>query len=318
MGTLYVDRKDLELRHEGKHLCLYEAGERRGTLPLNRVERVVIRGQATVTTGALGLLADEGVAVLVLGGRHGRSVAVLQGRMHGDTRRRIAQYRWHHDDAERLNWARRLVTLKLRAQCRFLRRALAVRPDCRKPLADGISQLQRALATLADESGPALRIARLNGIEGAAAAGYFGALTALFPPSLDFTGRNRRPPRDPVNAALSLGYTLLHFEAVYACHANGLDPYVGFYHEPAYRRESLAADLIEPLRPEVDRWVWRLFADRRLRAEMFTQEEGGCLLKKDGRALFYAAYEVFVRPLRRLLRRYGFVIATRLTEEEAR
>ena len=164
----------------------------------------------------------------------------------------------------------------------------------------------------ADET--SLTPARLNGIEGAAAAAYFAAFTQVFPPSLDFTDRNRRPPRDPVNAALSLGYTLLHFEAVQACYLNGLDPYVGFYHEPAHRRESLAADLIEPLRVHIDRWVWRLFADRELRAEDFVLDNGACLLKKEGRALFYARYETVAPPLRRLLRRYGLVVVRRLLE----
>ena len=159
-----------------------------------------------------------------------------------------------------------------------------------------------------------LSLPRLNGIEGAAAAAYFAAFTQVFPPSLGFTGRNRRPPRDPVNAALSLAYTLLHFEAVQACWMNGLDPYVGFYHEPAHRRESLAADLIEPLRVHIDRWVWRLFADRDLRVEDFVHDNGACLLKKEGRALFYARYETLAPPLRRLLRRYGLVVARRLLD----
>ena len=93
---------------------------------------------------------------------------------------------------------------------------------------------------------------RLRGIEGAAAAAYFQGFTRLFPPSLEFTGRNRRPPRDPVNAVLSLSYTPLHFEAVQAVCAAGLDPLIGFYHELVFGRESLASDLIEPLWPKVD------------------------------------------------------------------
>ena len=97
MATLYLDRKDLELRHEGQHLCLYENGARRGTVPLQQVERIVMRGRATVTTDALGLLAEAGVAMLVLSGRQGRSAAILQGRLHGDTRRRIAQYGGYAD-----------------------------------------------------------------------------------------------------------------------------------------------------------------------------------------------------------------------------
>jgi CRISPR-associated protein Cas1 len=314
MATLYLDRKDLELRHEGQHLCLYENGTRRGTVPMQQVERIVMRGRAKVTTGALGLLAEAGVALLVLSGRQGRSAAILQGRLHGDTRRRIAQYGWYADEQARIPWARRLVALKLRSQRVFLQKLIQARPDHRGMLQASARQIGEALSGLLTADETALSPARLNGIEGAAAAAYFAAFTRVFPPSLDFTDRNRRPPRDPVNAALSLGYTLLHFEAVQACYLNGLDPYVGFYHEPAHRRESLAADMIEPLRVHIDRWVWRLFADRELRAEDFVHDNGACLLKKEGRALFYARYETQAPPLRRLLRRYGLVVVRRLLE----
>lgn len=101
----------------------------------------------------------------------------------------------------------------------------------------------------------------------------------MLPPALGFTGRNRRPPRDPANACLSLGYTLLHAEAVTAAQAAGLDPLLGFYHRPAFGRESLASDLIEPLRAEVDAWVAALFRDRALREDHFTRPEspgGAC------------------------------------------
>jgi CRISPR-associated protein Cas1 len=126
---------------------------------------------------------------------------------------------------------------------------------------------------------------------------------------LDFKGRNRRPPRDPVNAVLSLGYTLLHADAVQSCYAAGLDPLLGFLHEPEYGRESLAADLVEPLRSHVDRLVWRLFRDRALRPEHFSRGEDACLLDKAGRALFYPAYEQAAGPVRRALRRFTVRVA---------
>lgn len=310
MATLYLDRKDIEIRHEGRHLCLYENGGRSGTVPLNLVERVVVRGQATIGTGALNVLANEGVGLVVLSGRQNRSVAALLGRGHGDCRRRIAQYRWYFDADYRLRWARALVRLKLRAQRRMLANAMGRRPDCRKPLFDAQATLDLAL----DKLGGA-ELASLRGLEGAGAAAYFAAYQALFPPGLNFTGRNRRPPKDPVNAALSLGYTLLHHEAVFACHAAGLDPYVGFFHDPAHNRESLAADVIEPLRAKVDGWVWRLFAERTLKAEMFHPDGEACLLGKTGRERFYAEYETFVRPLRGLLRRAVGRMANRLLED---
>jgi CRISPR-associated protein Cas1 len=144
------------------------------------------------------------------------------------------------------------------------------------------------------------------GIEGAGAAAYFGAYTTLFAPSLRFQDRNRRPPRDPVNACLSLAYTLAHHQACRAAAAAGLDPFVGFYHEVAHGRESLACDLVEPLRPRVDAWVWRLFRQRRVRLEHFRTHAGACLLGKAGRAVFYEEFEALsadcVRRLRRACR----------------
>lgn len=312
MGILYVDRKDIELRAESDHLCLYEDGERRSTVPLNLLERVVLRGPVRLNAGVLTRLAERDVGLLVLGGRNHRQAAMLLGKANGDIRRRIAQYRWHHDADYRANWSLPLVRLKLLAQRRLLLRAARQRPDCRKPLLDGADQIERGIAGLRELSPEAGMEKRLCGIEGAAASAYFGAFTALFPSSLDFTGRNRRPPKDPVNAVLSLGYTMLHAEAITACHIAGLDPFVGFFHEPAHNRESLAADLIEPLRARLDEWTWRLFADRKLRGEAFTREEDACLLGKAGRQTFYAEYEPFARPVRRLLRRYALYVAKRL------
>jgi hypothetical protein len=97
------------------------------------------------------------------------------------------------------------------------------RPDARKPLAYTLSALEDALAALEGTDVPP-NPARLRGVEGAAARAYFQGLSALFPPALEFVGRNRRPPRDLVNACFSLAYTLLHFEAVRAAHMAGLDP----------------------------------------------------------------------------------------------
>jgi CRISPR-associated protein Cas1 len=142
----------------------------------------------------------------------------------------------------------------------------------------------------------------LRGVEGAAQAGYFRAYTSLFPEALGFHGRNRRPPRDAVNACLSLGYTLVHFEAVRAAHSAGLDPHLGVFHELAFGRESLACDLIEPARPAVDAWVWELFRTRALRVEHFTVDKGACLLEKTGRARFYERFEPLLIGVGRGLR----------------
>ena len=141
------------------------------------------------------------------------------------------------------------------------------------------------------------------GLEGAAAA-YFRALAAAFPPALGFEGRNRRPPRDPVNACLSLGYTLLHGDAVREAAVQGFDPMIGVLHEIAPGRESLACDMVEPLRALVDRFVVELFRGDHLRADGFSRKGAGCLLGKAARKTFFTRWEEEVAPLtRRLLTR---------------
>ena len=117
-----------------------------------------------------------------------------------------------------------------------------------------------------------------------------------------------------MNAALSLAYTLLHFDALRAAHSAGLDPMVGFYHRPAHGRESLACDLIEPLRPRVDEWIHALFRERVIRGAHFTMDKGACLLGKAGREHFYAAWESFAPLRRRHLRRQCAMLVTALRQ----
>jgi CRISPR/Cas system-associated exonuclease Cas4 (RecB family) len=93
----------------------------------------------------------------------------------------------------------------------------------------------------------------LLGIEGNAAALYFEHFESMLKQReswhFDWRGRNRRPPRDPVNALLSLGYSMLAKELTGICHAVGLDPFLGFMHQPRYGRPALALDLMEEFRP---------------------------------------------------------------------
>ncbi|PIV87990.1 MAG: CRISPR-associated endonuclease Cas1 [Hydrogenophilales bacterium CG17_big_fil_post_rev_8_21_14_2_50_63_12] len=342
MSTLILDRSDLEIRLDGEALALYEPAGRRGTVPLKLLDRVVMQGGIKLDAGVLTKLAEAGVATLLLSKRHSKRVAIVLGLAHNDAGIRLAQSRRVFDPDWCAAWAARQVRAKTRAQIRLLQDALASRPDCRKPLTDALGSLRTAQANLPLSPGierdlsmsapqppaaippsPSLGkeaatppvLARLRGLEGAAARAYFQGLAALFPPALEFSGRNRRPPRDPVNACLSLGYTLLHFDAVRACHMAGLDPLLGFYHRPSFGRESLASDLIEPLRPHLDRQVWRLFRDRTLREDHFTRDGQACLLGKAGRAAFYQDYEAHAAATRRLLLRQCRILGKHLKAE---
>ncbi len=312
MTTLYIDRKNASLRVSRRTLELRENDRLRQRIPFTLIERIVIVGNVHVETGALGALADAGIGIALLGGRRHSHRGMLLGPLGADGARRLAQYRARSSETATRAIACCLLQRKLAGQQRLLHKALAKRPDKRRPLKKASAELARLRERLRR---PDLPVDALRGIEGAAAAAYFAAWGQLLPPGAGFQGRRRRPPPDPVNAALSLGYTLLYGEAVAAIHAAGLDPALGYLHEPAWGRASLAADLIEPLRPRHDENVWRLFAERRLTADHFDARDGGHWLGKAGRAIFFARYETHAAPARRWLRLFLNDLIHRLREE---
>jgi len=310
MSSLYLDRKNLGIVLDGQALALYEDGSKKGTIPLHLLERIVVHGNVQLESRVLSALTIRNISLVVLSQRNTEATVMLMSRSHSDACRKLGQYQVCTDDNLRVPLARWLVLVKIRAQQRFLRSALETRGDLRRPLTASLQTLVNILDQVREGSNHFV-LSSLRGLEGAAAAAYFAGFTQLFAPSLNFTGRNKRPPRDPVNVCLSLGYTLLHHDAVRACQIAGLDTMLGFYHEISFGRESLACDLIEPLRPQLDEWVWQMFRDRLLRPEHFSDESGRCMMNKAGRQHFYAFYESHSHGIRRLLRRYGYALAKR-------
>lgn len=296
MSSLYVDRRGVTLKADGEALVFYENGERVGTVPLAPLSRVFMRGDVTLSSALLGKLGERGIGVVVLSGRKAVPTMLL-GRPHNDAARRVAQYRLSLDADFCLRFSRAIVEAKLRAQAAFLDERRDSELRSRYVLTLSLKRLASSIAAVDQQS----TIASLRGLEGAGAAAYFEGFADLLPDRLHFNGRNRRPPRDPVNAVLSLGYTLLHAETVLALYGSGLDPFVGFYHTLDFARESLACDLVEPLRVEIDQHALMLFRSEKLRPEDFTHSDTGCLLGKAGRARFYGEWEPLAARLRKLL-----------------
>ena len=287
MSSLYLDRKNLGIKLDGQTLALYEDGVKKGTVPLHLLDRVVLRGNVQLESRVLGALSERNIGLLVLSGRNTEATAMLAGKSHSEILRRLGQYQLSLDDALKKPLARWLILVKVRAQQRLLNDALALRADLRYPLTVATKTLTGIIGQLREDAQD-ITLASLRGYEGAAAAAYFGGYAHLFADALNFTGRKKRPPPDPVNVCLSLGYTLLHYDAVRACHIVGLDPMLGFFHDVSFGRESLACDLMEPLRPLMDRWIWQLFKNKQLRPEHFSDDVGGrCQMNKVGRQVFY-------------------------------
>ncbi|MBS7350530.1 MAG: CRISPR-associated endonuclease Cas1 [Comamonas sp.] len=296
MTSLYVDRRDVYLQHDAGAIAFFENGQRSATVPLAPLTRLILRGKVTLEAALLGHLGKRGVGVLFLSGRNGEPHLLL-GPGHNDIHRRVTQTRLSLDAPFCLRYARYLVAEKLRRQITSLDELREHYSPQRQPLTQAMRQLQAQLERLPQAD----NLDSLRGMEGAAAAAYFAGLRAVVPASLHFEERNRRPPRDPFNALLSLTYTIATAEVAMALHVAGYDPCIGYYHQISHSRQSLACDLLEPLRPLVDRLCLRLVAQQTLRDKHFSTSHGACLLGKAGRVRYYQAYEENARPLRRAI-----------------
>lgn len=307
MTALYLDHSRIALELQGQSLRIYRNEQFQRSIPIGLVDHIVCRASVGIHTSLLANLASQGIGLTFFGGRYGKHSAHLGGGGTQDVNRRLAQYQIHLDPRQRLQWSVRLVSHKIAQQRRFLQKARRQRLDLRLSLTRALDSLNTQIDTLRQQ--PPTRIDSLRGIEGSAARSYFQGYASLMPQVFGFAGRQRRPPPDPVNVLLSLGYTLLFADVQHAIESVGLDPWLGIYHEQYHGRPALACDLIEPFRTSVDTIVWYMLAKKILREHHFSTTDQGCMLEKEGRALFYPEYERLARTLRPLLRRIVLQVA---------
>ncbi|MBT73371.1 MAG: CRISPR-associated endonuclease Cas1 [Gammaproteobacteria bacterium] len=297
MGTLYLDRKETTIKMDGNALAFYRNGVRDGNVPLKPLDRVFIVGNIMMESAVLNKLAEQKTTVIFLSGKRLQFRGVLVNSLHQHGKLRVLQYHLSEKPFA-LEFSKKIVERKLNGQEKLLQEALKNKPTERMEISQGIKTLENILRQIKNKQ---INVNSLRGLEGGAAAAYFKAFCRIFPQSLNFNKRQKRPPKDPVNAMLSLIYTMMHWEMVREIEIIGLDPTIGFYHEFVYGRESLACDLIEPYRPDVDRFVWQVFKKRLLSSRDFTEgkERPGCYLKKGGRSKFYGLYEEWTKVTRR-------------------
>jgi len=233
---------------------------------MSDVEEVLIFGNVTVTPAAVAALLRKGTDTIFLSA-HGRYRGRLLGRLGRNVELRVLQYDRLRDPAFALALARQFVAGKIANQRYILLRSQ--REQKREDLVAAIGQLRNIVQMVERASS----LDALRGLEGQASAVYFGVFgKCIRNPHFRFEGRNRRPPRDPVNAMLSFGYTMLLTVAESAVLRASLDPMLGAFHAPEYGRPSLALDLIEEFRPVlVDSLVLRLVNRREVAKEDFEE-----------------------------------------------
>jgi|ERR1019366_3720854 CRISP-associated protein Cas1 len=292
LRPVYLNTQGLRVGRSGEVLQVKEKETVRQEIRPIEISQLNLMGNIQVTTQVTQLLCEAGIPISYFS-QGGWFYGITTGLVTKNVFLRQSQFRLASEPWFCLKLSRKLVAGKIRNQRTMILRNHVEPPEL------ALGQMKEMALRAETAANPE----ELLGIEGNAARLYFGAFDGLLKVGdgaaspegfrLDFEGRNRRPPRDPVNALLSLGYSMLTKDLTIACYAVGFDPMMGFYHQPRFGRPALALDLMEPFRPLiVDSAVINAINTRMVTASDFLRSGDAVVLTPGGRKSFYHAYEL--------------------------
>ena len=293
LNTLYITTPDRYLCLDGENVVIQEKGTEIGRVPLHNLERIMTFGYTGASPALMGKCAEKGLELVFMSGS-GRFLARVEGEVNGNVLLRRQQYRNADDTAKCLEISKNVICAKLFNSRWTVERTLRDHPmriDTDK-FKSGSQLLKKSI----ENARNAENIDSLRGIEGEAAQIYFSLFDDMILQQKDhfsFKIRNKRPPKDNVNALLSFAYSLATGMCASALEAVGLDPYVGFMHTDRPGRKSLALDLVEELRsPLCDRFVLTLINKKIITAkDLEKREDGAVILTDNGRRTFITAWQ---------------------------
>jgi CRISPR-associated protein Cas1 len=308
MTTLYLTEPRALVKKDGDTLEVHipenkarQTAKRKVRVPLMKVTQVVVYGDVTLTSPAMTSLLEQGADICFCS-TYGQFRGRLASPLSKNSLIRLSQHQAHHDPTRAFHLARACVKGKLENMRTMLLRANRKRQieeitQATERLKQTVEQVEALSPPTEPPAGPTRPQAgtvygTLLGLEGAGSAAYFGVFGHLLKEDWGFTGRQRRPPRDPVNALLSYGYVLLMNAVASAVQIVGLDPYVGYLHSSQFGKEALALDLMETFRPLiVDSVVLTLLNNQMLTQRDFQEDLGAWRLKDEGRRTFLTKFE---------------------------
>lgn len=291
LRPLYLNTQGLRVGKSGEVLQIKDRDKLAAEARISQICQVNLMGNVQLSTQAVQALCEHDVPVCYFS-QGGWFYGITTGLNTKNVFLRRAQFRLAEEEWFARALARRLVSGKVRNQRTMLQRN-HIEP---KPAA------LLGLKQMAERAERASDLQELLGIEGNAARIYFEEFSGMIKPdeedgggefAFDFNGRNRRPPRDPVNALLSLAYSVLAKDLTIACYAVGFDPYMGFYHQPRCGRPALALDLMEPFRPLIaESSVLTAINTGMVKPGHFIRSGPAVALTSEGRKGFFRAYEL--------------------------
>ena len=294
LNTLYVTIQGSYVHLDNETVRIESEGKTLQRIPLHHLGSIVMFGNVMISPQLMAKCAEEGRSITILD-RNGRFSCRVEGPVSGNILLRQAQCDAQRSEVHALHIAQAIVAGKIRnARTLLLRSA---RENADEAEAKILRTEAAHLAAMLKRLKRAESLPEIRGIEGEAAQHYFGVfermIKAPLRESFGFDTRNRRPPRDRVNALLSFLYTLLLHDCVSALEGVGLDPREGFLHTIRPGRPALGLDLMEEFRaPVADRLALALINRRQVDEKDFYQTPGGAVLLNDkGRKTVIVAYQ---------------------------
>ncbi|ODS30204.1 MAG: CRISPR-associated Cas1 family protein [Candidatus Scalindua rubra] len=286
MANLYLTEQGSVLRKTGDRLIVQKDDEILLDVQCHKIDAVLIFGNVQFTTQSVHELFEHGIEMALLT-KTGRLIGQITSPFTKNINLRIKQFKKYEDIDFRIRFAISIMKGKIRNSLQFLRSFAYNHPQI--DINDELHRVEGCLKSLDNQT----TLEGLNGVEGTAAREFFSAYGKMMLGNLDFNGRKKRPPTDPVNALLSFGYTLVFNEISSFMDGMGFDPYLGYYHKVDYGRASLASDILEEFRtPIVDRLTLRLVNKKILKEDNFyLNPQGGMYLKREGMKRYFVEYE---------------------------
>jgi len=290
LNTLYVTTPESYLSKDGMNVVVSVDKEEKFRIPIVNIEGIVTFGYMGASPGLMKLCSDNMVSLTFLS-PNGRFVSRVQGATKGNVLLRKAQYKLSDDEEFKLHISKLFIAGKIQNYYNILRRFI------RDNGSD--AAVEAAAKTLSNRKNDVLKsvnLDELRGYEGDAANEYFNVFSHLIinqKADFPFNGRNRRPPKDAVNAMLSFAYTLIANDVSAALETVGLDPYVGFMHSLRPGRTSLALDVMEEMRAYLgDRLVLSLINRKQFSNKDFlSQGDNGIVMTESARKTFIGAWQ---------------------------
>lgn len=291
MSLVYISDPKSVIGVNGNRLVINSSDNMSRSIPIELVEGITLLGPAQLTSQCMETCMTKGIPVSFLskGGRYfGRLMS--SGHIRPELQRHQSDL---YDKPFAVELSKRICTAKIKNQLTVVRR---YKKGTEESLETELFSMKHSISKISFCS----RIPEIIGYEGQAAKSYFSAIAKCIDPEFHFPGRNRRPPKDPFNSMISLGYSIIMNEIYSEIEMRGLNPYFGFMHRDAEKHPTLASDLMEEWRAVlIDSTVMAMINGHEIKKDEFDYEEnGGCYLQK--------------KALRRFLNKLENKLATRV------